>query len=55
MADYIHKFETSADCTTYESGADFVKPYVSYTEETEKVRYNKDHDEDEEEITEPTL
>ena len=41
MAQYIHFFETGTEYNTKRSGANYVEPWVSYTDENDKVNYNK--------------
>ena len=41
MAQYLHLFETENEFTSAYTGENYNEPWVSYTEETEKVDYNK--------------
>lgn len=41
MAQYLHLFETEAEYNTARAN-DYEEPWVSYTEETEEVNYNKE-------------
>lgn len=41
MAQYLHLFETENEFTSAYTGENYNEPWVSYTEENEKVKYNK--------------
>jgi len=41
MGKYIHLFETEVELESAYFGKDYIEPWVSYTEENEEVKYNK--------------
>lgn len=42
---YIHLFDTASEFNEAYNGSSYEEPWVSYTEENEKVKYNKSEDE----------